>query len=372
MRPLSALEAISPAWSHTSRLLWEKRSWRTMLKIGIIACFAEVGASFNSNFNSNSLSNALNSGNAGNSPFSGGHAITPGALAIVASVLLIVVPIFLLISLIFFYIDSRLQFVLFEVVLRNDTTVGPIWSRYGAATWRWMGLKLMFFIACLLLCLPLLIPAVVQFVHLAGGQGSTSDHPAALIISMVAVFGAIGVIVLLFSLFYMFIYDFGLPAMALESTSVSQTLSRVWSVLRAEPGQSLLYLVMRIVLGFAGGMAASFGIFFAVLIACIPIGLLAVLDVVILKNAGTGGHVIMVLVLVVLGIAFFAAIFIAGFIIMGYLLTFIQAYALYFLGGRYPLLGQYLAPYWPATHMPVPPPTPPTPPAPSTFNPPIV
>jgi len=136
-----------------------------------------------------------------------------------------------------------------------------------------------------------------------------------------------------------------------------------------------LYLVMRFVLGFAGSLCANIILFIGIMIACIPFGILGVLDYFVLHNTGTGGHIAMVLVWVLLGLVFLTLIIIAGIILTGYVLTFIQAYALYFLGGRYPLLGQYLAPYWPATHMPVPPPPayepPPTPPAPPAMEPPM-
>jgi len=56
MRTLSAIDAIGPAWNHTSRLLLAPRSWRLVLKIGAVAVFAGIGGfgtgSFNSSHNS--------------------------------------------------------------------------------------------------------------------------------------------------------------------------------------------------------------------------------------------------------------------------------------------------------------------------------
>jgi hypothetical protein len=131
---------------------------------------------------------------------------------------------------------------------------------------------------------------------------------------------------------------------------------------------------MRFVLNFVGVLCAEFILVFATLIALIPLGGLSVLDYFVLHNAGTGGKVLMVLVWILLGAVFLVLFFIALIMLVGYILTFLQAYALYFLAGRYPLIGQYLAPYWPATHLPVPPPPayepPPTPPAPPAFEPP--
>jgi len=369
MRPLSATDAIGPAWEHTRRLLWDKRDWRLLLKIGAVTVFAQLGGA---NFNGGSLNNLANSHS------HGGSFPHPAFIAAMVSIIIFAVILGLLISLGFFYLGSRLQFVLFEVVLRSDTTVGPIWRRYGAATWRWIGLKILFFIACFVVCAPILIPLIIALVHgvIANTQNGTLQNPGAFIGSILAFIGAIFFIALIVGVMYSLLYDFGLPSMALESTSMGETVRRVWNLLRAEPGQVLLYLVMRFVLAFAGAICADFVLVFGILIACIPFGIVGVLDYFVLHNLGTGGHIVMVLIWVLLGLAFLALIIIAGIIVIGYLYTFIQAYALYFLGGRYPLLGQYLAPYWPATHLPVPPPPayepPPTPPAPPAFNPPAV
>lgn len=369
MHPLSAIDAIGPAWNHTRRLLWDKRDWRLLLKIGAVAVFAQLGGA---NFNGNSIPHNFGS----TSPHT--H-IFPHAAALAAMVAVIVVVgiIALLFSLALFYLGSRLQFVLFEIVLRSDTTVAPIWRRYGAATWRWIGLKILFFIACFAVCAPFLIPIIISFVHniSASAQNGAIQNPAAFFGAIFGFIAAIIFIAIFVAVLYSLLHDFGLPSMALESTSMGVTVHRVWNMFRAEPAQVLLYLVMRFVLGFAGSLCANIILFIGIMIACIPFGILGVLDYFVLHNAGTGGHIAMVLVWVLLGLLFLTLIIIAGIILTGYVLTFIQAYALYFLGGRYPLLGQYLAPYWPATHMPVPPPPayepPPTPPTPPAMEPPM-
>jgi len=368
MLPLSAIDAIGPAWSHTRRLLWDKRDWRLMLKIGAVAVFAQLGGA---NFNSGSFPNNLGSGthNHGGLPH-------PAFLAAMIGAIIFIAIFALLFSLLLFYIGSRLQFTLFEIVLRSDTTVAPIWRRYGAATWRWIGLKILFFLACFAVCAPLLIPIIIAFVHniSASAQNGSIQNTGAFVAAILAFVGSIVLIAIFVAVLYSLLHDFGLPSMALESTSMSQTVRRVWNMLRAEPGQVLLYLVMRFVLGFAGGIASNIILFFVILIACVPFGLIGVIDYFALHNAGTGGVIVMWIVFAVLGLLFLALIIIAAIILTGYVYTFIQAYALYFLGGRYPLLGQYLAPYWPSTHMPVPPPPayepPPTPPAPPAFEPP--
>jgi len=367
MHPLSAIDAIGPAWNHTRRLLWHPRNWRLMLKIGAVAVFAQLGGA---NFNSGTFNRGLSSGT--HHPGTFPH---PAFIAAMVGVIVFVAIFALLFSLALFYLGSRLQFTLFEIVLRSDTTVAPIWRRYGAATWRWIGLKILFFIACFAVCAPFLIPIIIAFVHgvTSNTQNGTIQNPAAFIGTILAFVGSIIVIAIFVAVLYSLLHDFGLPSMALESTTMGETVRRVWNMLRAEPGQVLLYLVMRFVLGFVGSLCANIILFLGIMIACIPFGVVGVLDYFVFHSAGTGGHILMILVWVILSLMLLALIIIAAIILSGYVLTFVQAYALYFLGGRYPLLGQYLAPYWPQTHLAVPPPPayqPPPTPGPPAFEPP--
>jgi hypothetical protein len=352
MLPLSAIDAIGPAWNHTRRLLWDKRDWRTILKIGVIACFAGIGgigsggASFPNNLG--------NSGHSANWPAS-----AASILAAIAAIAIFFFAAFFIVFVIMLYISSRLKFVLFEVVLRSDTTVGPIWRRYGAATWRWIGLRLILIFAALLCMAPVLLPAVVQFIHMLAKSGSQPSNVGVLFATFFGLFAMALLVAILFGIINILMHDFGLPSMALESTSIGESFSRVWRLIRAEPGQVALFVLMRFILGFAGGWCANFILGICALVAMIPFGLVALLDYLVLHGAGDAGKIVMVVIWAILGVLFLALLFIASFMLLGYVVTFIQAYALYFLGGRYPLLGQYLAPYWPQTHIPVPPPAPP-------------
>ncbi|AEU34861.1 DUF7544 domain-containing protein [Granulicella mallensis] len=333
MRPLSAVDAIAPAWNHTRRLLIAPRSWRLLLKISAVAFFANVG------------------GGSFSSPYPGRDhlpGLSPAISASLFAVLLVIGGIASLIALALFYLGSRLQFVLFEIVLRRDTTVAPIWRRYGRATWYWMGLKLAFFAIALLCIAPLLIPIILHLIH-AFGSGASME-PQNFAGFFLAIFGfglAIFAVLIVIGAGYTLLHDFGLPFMALEGTSLTETVRRVVSLVRAEPGQMFLYLVMRVLLAFAGALIFEMALFFGLLIALIPLGGLGVVLWAVLHHAGTGGHVLMIAGWVVLGIILFVLLVGAVIMALGYLHTFLQAYALYFLGGRYPLVGQYLEPLLP-------------------------
>jgi len=336
MRPLSAIDAISPAWNHTRRLLPNVRNWRLLLKIGAVAFFAQVGGC---NGSYNSVGNGLHGHSA---PF----VAATVAIAVTAAIFAFAI------AFIFFYLRSRLQFVLFEIVLRSDTTVAPIWRRYGRATWYWMALKVLFFLTALICATPILVPIVLEFIHSIGPAFNNGElqNPVAFVLAILAFLGALFFLFLIIGIAYLLLHDFGLPSMALESTSLSETVRRVWHLLRAEPGAVLLYVLMRFLLGIGCALAADCVLFFAALIALIPFGGAAVVDWFALRHATFAGHVAMITIWVVLGLIFLVLIFLAAIMLIGYVFVFMQAYALYFLGGRYPLVGEYLAAFVPPPH----------------------
>jgi len=335
MRPLSAIDAIAPAWNHTRRLLLTPRSWRLLLKIGAVAFFSQINGC-NPRFSTGPHTHSLP------------HALT----AALFTFALLISVVACALALAFFYLGSRLQFVLFEVVLRRDTTVAPIWHRYGRATWHWIGLKLAFFAVAFLCVAPFLIPVGLRFYHASRSMNASvaqgaSPHFAAFFLSILGFIGAIFLILLVIGILYILLHDFGLPSMALEGTPLTETVRRVVDLVRAEPGQVLLYLFMRLVLGFAGAIVFEFALVFGLLIALVPLGGIAAVLWVAFHHAGFTGHAFMVVGWAMLGIIFLVLLFVACIMMFGYLYTFLQAYALYFLGGRYPLVGGYLEPLLP-------------------------
>lgn len=325
MRRLNAIDAIGPAWDHTQALMYAPRRWKLMVKLGAVAFFAQMGGC-NSSFNG--PNRAL------------GRIHHP---LMAMSLLVVIGVVALAIFLVTFYVSSRLQFVLFEIVLRRDTWVAPIWRRYGAATWRWIGLKLLFFVAALVCMAPLLVPIVLYFVRIAHSGKSQSD----LGISfgyLFLLFGLLFLVAIAIAGVYVVLESFGLPSMALEATPLGETVRRVWGLLKAEPWQVIGYVLMRFLLNFAGAIGCEIVLVIAGLVLAVPLGGGAFILWLTLKSASLAGHLVMVAGWVVLAIIFVVLIFIGAMILLGGLMVFLQAYALYFLGGRYRLVGEYLEP----------------------------
>jgi hypothetical protein len=325
MRPLSASEAIGPALNRTADLLFRPFRFRTFFKIAAVAFFAELGGGFNSSkFNSHSGSV---------------HSLPPAFLAFFVAFAVIIGIMSLVIWLALLYLGSRLQLVLVELVATRQTLVSPLWRKFRYTTWRWYGFKLLFFLAILLVTLPLTIPVVLFFVH----HGMHGNPFSGLHILQIILFVA-GALVLLLavSIVYMLVRDLALPSIALEDRGVRESLGRLRALLGAEPGQVALYVFLRFVLGIVFGIAAEIAIFFILLLSLIPPGIVGVILWLMLHKAGAGGYALLIGCAIVGGILFLCYAICVAICLLGSVMVFSQAYALYFLGGRYPLLGDLL------------------------------
>jgi hypothetical protein len=326
MRPLSASEAIGPALERTKDVLARPFRWQTFIKLAAVAFFAEIGGNFNFPGGGGSSS--------GTSPtHSSSMFVQPGMVAVLV---LVGIAVFI-IGLVLFYISSRLQLVLVELVATRQTIVAPMWRRCSRLTWRWIGLKLLFFLASILLTVVVAGPFVAYF---GSTGGFSSFHPTFVNILLMIVAGLVLLLALIVA--YMLLRDLALPFLALEDLSISDALGRLRFILAADPGQVALYLVLRVVLGVAIAIGCELAAFLILLISLIPFALVGGGLWFALHNTGTVGTVILIACGVAGGVVFFCWMLCVGIAIFGSLFIFFQAYALYFLGGRYPLLGDLL------------------------------
>jgi hypothetical protein len=329
MQPLSATDAIAPAWQHTRRLLLDPRNPRLFFKIAAVAFFAEL-ANFSFSFSS-----------PGHSSHGGGHA--PMFTAAILAIIFTCVVVGLIVGAVLFYLSSRLQFTIFHVVLRSETQVAPIWRRYAAAAWRWMGLKLLFFLAALACVTPIFIPAVLYFIHAISLQShGDHSHIVSFILTMFAFVVTVVLFVITIAVVTILLRDFAVPSMALEGTPLRETVRRVIALVRAETGQVALYVLLRVCLAIAGTFTSYLLLGVLALIVGAPLGGVGYGLWREFHLAGAGAHAGMIAGWVLLALALLAVIAVGVICLFGYLFTFLQAYAIFFLGGRYPLMGQLL------------------------------
>jgi len=345
MIPLSASEAISPAIEHTKALL-RPFSLKLWLKLGLVACIAEAGAQFI----------VPPMGRHTPSSTSGIGAAAGAITSTMVAAFVVLGVIGLLVGLALFYLASRMQLVLMDIVATRTTFVAPVWHRTGSRTWRWIGFKVATFLAVFLVAGAILAVPLIYFVR-SMPRGNAQPAPGLL--------GSFALIFLLaFAIFLIVLVtiwsmrDFVLPFLLFEDATVGDAIRDAWSLVRGEPGSFLFYLFMKLILTLAAGIAAEFCIVICLLILCLPLGGVAAALWFLLHQAGPFGSAVMYISFALLGLVFLVAFLGVILCILCAVLVFYQAYTLYFLGGRIPVIGNLLQPPRPEPPPPGPPLTP--------------
>jgi hypothetical protein len=347
MRVLSASEAVSPAIDRTKAVLFKPFRFGRSWKLAATAYLSVMGLLFIPT----PLSILL-------TPARGGGAF--GAFSwLFASVFAIL---FSLVMFLFFYLGSRLQFVLFAFVLEGKEMIAPLWGRYRAPNWRWLGLKLILSVAaCVVFGIPIgfFFRSFLANLPVQPGQPASPQMLSSLLLLYAFILLPLFVVMLLSSL----LSDFVLPSIALEDATLSDALGRFLQLIKTEPLQMFAFIAFKVLLAIAGAIAMEIAIIVGEIVAAIPLGLLAFLGSYLFRSSGPLGHMLMVAGAITLGLIFIAFLFYVSLLVVGTVHIFFQAYALYFLGGRYPLLGDLLEPPSPdfIRAEPVPPGVPPAP-----------
>jgi hypothetical protein len=343
MRPLSAVDAFTPALERTKAMLLPF-SLRRGLKLGLIALLAEMSAQFI----------APPVGNFGHSspPLAGGTGAIAHQVVVAFAVIGVV---FFVLGLALLYFGSRMQFVLMDLVATRTTVIGPSWRKYGPKTWPWIGLKVLSFLAIFAV-----IGAViaVPLIHLFRSMPSNNGQPpdAAFFGSFFLIFGTIFLAVFLMMLAIWTLRDFVLPFMVFEDATIGTALSSATKLIGREPGSVMFYFLMKFVFTMVAGLAAELCILVAAFVGIIPIGLVGGALWLGLHQAGSFGTAVLYVGYALLGLIFLAFMLVVGICLSGAVLIFYQAYTLYFLGGRIPTLGDLLEPPPPPLMEVIPPP----------------
>jgi len=347
MRILSATEAVSPAIARMKLLLFKPfrlgRSWK-LAATGYLGGTASMFLPF-------PLIYLLFI------PFVW-HNHAPGSvIAIICAAVAVMMAIYTTI----FYLCSRLRFAFFDIVLIRGEFVAPAWRKYGAQSLKWALFKAALgSVFCVLIAVPLVplarkIFVALNNVHLEHGQ---QPPPAFMqvIISIYAGIFALYIIIGIFALFSSLLSDFVVPSLALENTTLTEAFQRAGRLVRNEPGAVCLYTVIKIAIFLVGGMAVGvfFYIFlFAVILVAFIVGFLAYFLMHLLHVPQEAMSVIGIIA----GFLLYISTIVFGITFAnGTLYTILESYSLYFLGGRYPMLGDILDRTTPSSETNTPPP----------------
>jgi hypothetical protein len=327
MRLLSATGAIAPALEKTRAHLLQDFSLRRYMKLASVAFLASLAAGFNFNPNMPSGHSDLH------------NPISAAVAAVAATALIAIVLAMIVIGLVLFYVGSRMQFVLFETVVMRSSLIAPAWKRYARRTWRWIGLKMMLFLAGFVMMLPVLLPIFLTAIKSERHMGGR-----AFFVSFLGAFSLMFLLILVLMAIYFLLQDFVMPVMALEDASIGTGLGRLKTLFEQEPGAILLYVLLRFALGIIFSILTfiAWGILIAV--SAIPFVIAGFALYLPLHKAGIAGLAVMVAGFLVMGLVAFAWGLCTLIALAGYKETFFQTYAVCFYAGRYPLLNNLFDP----------------------------
>ena len=333
MQRLNAIDAVAPAFTRTHQILFKPfrigRSW----KLAATSYLAFAG-SFFFPFPLLFLTVAY---------------FVPGFPRSIVPILFAATILATAIYFALFYCFVRLQLVEFEIVVTTAKMIAPMWRKYSRRVWPWIGAKVVVGVFSAALIVPIAYRSAKAFLSsfdFIAAQGQHPD-PRAVAHVMSAFFGFYFLLLALFLIpktAATLLDDFVLPFFLLEDLPLFTAIQRGFTVLAADPVSCILYLLLKCLLAVVGYLAQAVALQVCMIPVVLVLGILFVLGSLVVRHTGPAGIVLGVVAAVLLGIVAYALMFYLATLGIGYVLILLDAYAAYFLGGRYPLLGNLLEP----------------------------
>lgn len=324
--PMNVGEAITPAMTHTSHVLFRPFALRKWLALGFVSMLATGGGGSSGGGGGNnwpSDHSGVNAGEIGRNVLNWitGHI----ALIALAGILL------LALSLVLLWLGSVFKFVYLNQITRNPTAIREPFHQFrglGTSFFLW---ELAFSLVVTLVAVALIgLPLAMAFLTKADIATKVIAVAWAVIVGLATMIFA--------SATHIFARDFVLATMFVRGVKVLEAWSVVMPILRANVGQCVLYLLLLIVISFVTSIG-TFIILACVMIAfLIPAGLLALIGWAIW--AASGQHLSPVLIgyAATVGIPLLLAFSYALTCAIQPLYVFRRAYALVVLGQADPSL----------------------------------
>lgn len=309
-----ALDDIDDGITATKELLWPINRW-LWAKLAVVVFF--VGGSSGANpfqFFGNTPSS---SPNGPTDPSIPGSFPMPGAAEL--AVILVIIGIIALIVLGLMLIGSVMEFIFVRSLSDETLAIRQFWGEYWSAGIRLFGFRLVIGILTFGIIGALAVLAFAPTLLGASALG-LAFIPLAILIAIP--------VILISSVIHSFTTAFIVPIMMLENRGVIDGWRRFWSTLRTQWKQYLAFLILGFVLNIAGGILAGLGTLLVAIVLAIPLGILALIGVVLLDFAGIVGGVLIGIAVV----AFILLVLIAALLIAVPIQVFLRYYALLVLG----------------------------------------
>jgi hypothetical protein len=360
--PISAVDAIGPAFEHTKQQLLKPfriNQWGKLALVGFLAGELSSGGGGCSMPNSFQMPRNTDDSQHLLGPFGGMNLPNWDPKTIALAIALLSVSAFFL-WILFIYLNSVMRFILFDSVIAKRCDIRKSWSRRHDVGMRFFVWRILL-TAVLFGSLAVLIGIPAAVGYSLGWFNQPGEHVLPLVLGGIFAFFVFFVLIFGMLVVTVLTKDFVVPQMALEDIGAIEGWRRLLTMMKSEKGGYAGYIGMKIVL--AMGAAVVFGIITAIafFIMLIPAGAIGVAAVLAGKAAGMTWNLYTITwAVVAVCIALLIMLYVVSFVsVPG--IVFFPAYSLYFFAARYPALNALLNPA---------PPLPPVPLAPPSFFPP--
>ena len=334
MRPLSASQAIAPAFRRTWLLLYRPFQWRSHLKL---TAAAVITSCFLVNFHYTLPGEPAFE--MPSIPAAFRHADGFAFLALIAA--LLIVDLFIL----FFYFMARLRFALFHSLISSSRSLAPGFKLYEREAARFFRAKIAVWLSIAGLAAAIAVVAVIVVLTVMNVPTPEGKYDAG--VFLVLFFPSIGFaafVIILSFLMQVVLNDFILPHMAIENASFRQAWQSVRKAIRADRESFFSYFLLRVLILIVAGPVLAAIAFVLLWPMFWVLGASATGYATLLDNASgsLGGLQVASTILFIALVAIVGAV--GSAVLGGPLMVFLRAHAIYFYGSRYAPLRKVLSP----------------------------
>ena len=264
--PISAIDAIGPAFQHTRQQLlqpFRAAQWAKLALVGFLAGELSSGGCNGGNFQLPTRP----SGGQRFADFALPH-FNPVLYASLIALLIVLAGVFWIL---FLYLSSVMRFILFDSVIAKQCEIRRSWARRNRHGLRYFVWQLVFLLA-MLVGLTVLVGIPAALALAAGWLKDPRQRLIPLILGGMALFFVVMSFMLLSVVVHVLTKDFVVPEMALENISAFEGWGRLLPMLKSEKGSYAGYIGMKIVMALGAAVVVGIITFVVALILLIPVG----------------------------------------------------------------------------------------------------
>lgn len=350
--PISAVDSISPAWTHMKQQLFQPFRWGQWLRLAVVGLLAgELSSTGSCNFSGANWNKNRHPSEELLSLPAGFPNFDPAKLGKYVGLILLAVFVIFVLYMLLIYVSSVFRFILFDSVLRKHCSIRQGWDRWHSSGRRFFLWRMVFLTASSLamgvfIGIPLLLAAA------AGWLKDPKEHVAPLVLVVFVIVVMVACTVLAMLVVEVFSRDFLVPIMALEDVDFADGWSRFFSIMREDKGSYVGYLLLKIVMAIGALFVIGIATFLAVFAFLIPVGGAGAAAVLLGKAAGLTWNAATITAGIVAGSLALAVLIYLISLVAVPTYVFFPAYSIYFFASRYPRLDAILHPAPPPVDLP--------------------